>query len=71
MKDGLYRKPLGADAHFYKLQLAGFADTILNGAPMLGATVFDGVQNMRAMVAIARSAEIGGKVKLSDVSGSV
>ncbi|RAP77715.1 Gfo/Idh/MocA family protein [Paenibacillus montanisoli] len=71
-KDGLYRKPLGADAHFYKLQLDGFADTILNGSPMMGAGVHDGVQNMRAMVALARSAEMGGgKVKLSDVSGAV
>ncbi|UVI33451.1 Gfo/Idh/MocA family protein [Paenibacillus spongiae] len=70
-KDGLYRKPLGADAHFYKLQLEGFADTILNGAQMLGATIHDGVQNMRTMVAIARSVEIGGKVQLSDVSGAV
>ncbi|AZN41288.1 Gfo/Idh/MocA family protein [Paenibacillus albus] len=72
VKDGLYRKPLGADAHFYKLQLEGFADTILNGAPMIGASIHDGVQNMRAMVALARSAEIGGeKVSLSEVTGGV
>lgn len=70
-KDGVYRKPLGADAHFYKLQLEGFAETIRNGAPMKGASIHDGVQNMRAMVAIARSVETGGKVKLSDVSGAV
>ncbi|WP_106767429.1 Gfo/Idh/MocA family protein [Paenibacillus faecalis] len=70
-KDGLTRKPLGADAHFYKLQLEGFADTILHGAPMIGATVHDGVHNMRALVAIARSVETGGKIKLADVSGAV
>ena len=30
--------PLGADGHFYRRQVEGFADTILNGAPMRGAT---------------------------------
>jgi len=70
-KDGLYRKPLGADAHVYKLQLEGFADSILNEAPIRGATISDGVQNMRAMVAIARSVESGGKMKLSDARGAV
>ncbi len=70
-KDGIYRKPLGADAHFYKLQLEGFADTVLNGAPMRGASLYDGVQNMRAMVAIARSVDSGGKVNLADVTGAV
>lgn len=71
-RDGVYRKPLGADAHFYRLQLEGFANTILHGAPLIGASIHDGIQNMRAMVAMARSAEIGGgKVNLSDVTGAV
>lgn len=71
VKDGLYRKPLGADAHFFRLQLEGFADTILHGAPQLGATVHDGAQNMKAMAAIAQSAASGGKVMLSDATGTV
>lgn len=70
-KDGLYRRPLGADSHFFKLQLESFANTIMHGTPQIGATVHDGVQNMRAMVAIARSAESGNKVQLSDVTGAV
>ena len=48
---------LGADGHFYRRQLEGFADAILNGAPMRGADIDDGVASVRAMVAIARSAE--------------
>ncbi len=71
VKDGLFRRPLGADAYTYKLQIEGFADTILNGAPMHGASVEDGVAAMRAMVAIARSAKTGEKVRLSDVTGGV
>ncbi|REE88986.1 putative dehydrogenase [Paenibacillus taihuensis] len=71
-RDGVYRRPIGADAHFYRLQLEGFANTILGGMPQIGASIHDGIQNMRAMVALARSAALGGgKVKLSEVTGAV
>jgi len=62
---------LGADGHFYRRQLESFADTILKGTAMRGANVEDGVASVRAMVAIARSVESGGPVKLADVSGSL
>jgi predicted dehydrogenase len=70
-RDGQYHRPLGADAHFYKLQVEGFADSILTGAPQVGADVEDGLEAVRALVAIARSAEAGGWVRLADVSGGV
>ncbi len=70
-RDGQYRRPLGEDAHVYKLQLEGFADTILHGKPQYGATIDDGLAAMRAMVAIARSSESGAWVDLSDVTGGV
>lgn len=70
-KDRQYHRPLGEDAFTYKLQIEGFADTILHGAPMQGATIDDGIATMRAMVAIARSVETGEAVRLADVSGSV
>ena len=54
-KDRTYRRPLGEDAYTYKLQLEGFADTVLHGQPMHGANVDDGIAAMRALVAIARS----------------
>jgi predicted dehydrogenase len=60
---------LGADGHFYRRQIEGFADTILNGAPMRGADIDDGIASVRAMVAIARSVESGKRVALADVSG--
>jgi predicted dehydrogenase len=69
--DGATHRVLGADGHFYRRQLEGFAHTILDGAVMLGATVDDGVASVRAMVAIARSVESGKRVALADVSGSV
>ncbi|MFP3558542.1 Gfo/Idh/MocA family oxidoreductase [Paraburkholderia sp. SIMBA_049] len=62
---------LGADGHFYRRQVEGFADTVLDGAPMRGADIDDGVASMRAMVAIAESVRTGKPVNLSDVGGAL
>ena len=69
--DGLYRRPLGPDAHTYRRQIEGFAETILYNLPQHGADIEDGIAAMRAMVAIARSAETGARVELAAVSGGV
>jgi predicted dehydrogenase len=69
--DGASHRVLGADGHFYRRQLEGFADVILHGKPMTGADVNDGIASVRAMVAIARSAESGKDVALADVWGGV
>jgi len=71
IKDDLFRRPLGQDAYTYKLQIEGFADTILHGRPMLGAGVEDGLAGMRAMAAMARSVETGQAVRLAEVTGGV
>lgn len=70
-RDGLFRRPLGEDAYTYKRQVEGFAATILNGAPLEGASIDDGLAAMRAMVAIARSVESGDKLRLNDLTGGV
>lgn len=70
-RDGQYHRVLGADAHFYRLQLEGFADTILHNVPMHGATIEDGIAAIRTLVAITRSAETGAWVQVSDVTGEV
>ena len=70
-KDATTRRPLGADGHFYRRQVEAFADVVLHGAPMTGANVHDGVESVRAMVAIARSAESGKAVRLADVEGGL
>jgi predicted dehydrogenase len=69
--DGATHRVLGADGHFYRRQLEGFADVILNNSKMTGADVDDGVASVRAMVAIARSVESGKEVALADVSGGL
>ncbi len=69
--EGGSRRVLGADGHFYRRQLEGFADTILHGAPMRGADAEDGVASVRAMAAIAHSVREKKPVRLADVSGEV
>lgn len=69
--DRQYHRPLGEDAFTYKLQIEGFADTILRGVPQHGANIDDGIAAMRALVAIARSVETGAAVRLADVSGAL
>jgi predicted dehydrogenase len=70
-RDRSFHRVLGEDAHTYKRQLESFATTILDGTPQAGATLDDGLAAMQAMVAIARSTEIGESVRLDDVSGGV
>lgn len=69
--DGTYHRVLGADGHFYRRQIEGFADVIMKGVPMNGASIADGVASVRAMVAIATSAETGKPCDLGDASGPV
>lgn len=66
-----WSRVLGADGHFYRRQIEGFADTILSGAPMRGADIDDGVASVRAMAAIAQSVRSGRSVKLSEASGAI
>ena len=70
-KDGEYRRPLGADGHFFRRQVEGFAEAILDGIPMRGAGAEDGLAAMRGMAAMVRSAETAEAVRLSDVEGGV
>jgi predicted dehydrogenase len=70
-RDATTTRVLGADGHFYRRQLEAFADTILHGAPMLGADIDDGIASVRAMAAIAQSVRTRRPVTLSQVSGEI
>ena len=69
--DGSSHRVLGADGHFYRRQLEGFAEAVLEGKPMRGADVADGIASVRAMVAIAQSARTGRPVTLAEAAGEV
>jgi predicted dehydrogenase len=66
-----YTRPLGADADTYKLQIEAFAAGVLHQAPHQGATLRDGVSNLQALIAIARSAESGRRMETASVEGHV
>ncbi|MFM9106373.1 MAG: Gfo/Idh/MocA family protein [Chloroflexota bacterium] len=68
---GEFRRVLGADAHVYRRQLEGFADAVLHGAPMAGATAEDGLAATRVLAAVSRSVETGGWVRPADVRGAI
>jgi predicted dehydrogenase len=70
-RDGASYRPLGADGHFYRRQLEGFASAILSSGPQNGADIEDGIASVRAMLAIAQSVREGRKVRLADVSGAI
>ena len=70
-RDSQYRRVLGADAYTYKLQIEGWADTILHSAPQVGATVQDGLAALRTLVAIDQSAASGGWVEVATVQGAL
>lgn len=69
--DGASWRPLGADGHFYRRQLEGFAETVLSGGALTGAGIEDGVASVRAMLAIAQSVRENRKVRLDEVSGKL
>ena len=69
-KDGASYRPLGADGHFYRRQLEGFADVVAGGV-QTGAGIADGVASVRAMLAVAQSVRAGGWVRLDTVAGSL
>lgn len=58
-RDRQYHRPLGEDAHFWRRQVEGFADSIFAGAPQVGANVADGLAAMCVIDAIERSVETG------------
>ena len=64
--------PAAYDGHFYRRELEGFADSILNHAPCTGATAEDGIRVMRALIATYRSVqEAGAWVCLKDTAGGL
>lgn len=70
--EGGWRRTLGADGHFYRRQVEGFADAVLTGRTDDGADLEDGIASVRAMVAIAQSLREGGRpVSLASVEGGL
>lgn len=69
--DAGWHRTLGADGHFYRRQVEGFARAVLDGSSVEGAGIDDGEATVRAMIAIRESVRRGETVALADVTGSV
>jgi predicted dehydrogenase len=69
--DATFRRPLAADGHFYRRQVEGFADAVLTGKAVRGATAEDGLASVKAMAAIARSVREKRAVTLAEADGPV
>lgn len=68
-RDGAATRVLGADGHFYRRQVEGFAEAILHNTAMTGADIDDGLASVRGMLAIRDSVRSGKPVLLSEVKG--
>jgi predicted dehydrogenase len=69
--DATYHRRLGADGQFWRRQVEGFADTILNGAPQVGADARDGLAVVRTLAAIQHSLTTGDEVQVAGFVGAV
>lgn len=69
-RDACYRQPLDNKAHFFQLQLEGFADSIGSVSAQTGTNIDEGIESMRAMMAIAESVRTRARVELDEVSAA-
>lgn len=66
-----YHTSLGVQSNTFLNQIESFAQTILTGTEQQGATVYDGVQCLRTLVAISQSVQSGQRVFPSAMTGGI
>ena len=70
-EDATTRRVLGADGHFYRRQLEGFADVVLDGAPMRGAESRTASPRCAPWSRSRSRCATGKPVRLADVRGGL
>jgi len=71
LKDGQFKRPLGEDAHFYRLQVESFADAIRGEDSFPAAGIEDGLAAIQTLRAIQLSTQKGEPVTVADVTGAI
>jgi predicted dehydrogenase len=71
LKDGQFKRVLGEDGHFYRLQVESFADAIRGEDKFPAAGLEDGLAAIRVLRAIRLSTEKGEPVTVADVTGAI
>lgn len=68
--DQTFYRPLGADGFSYRRQLEHFASVILEGQPMQGTTLQQGLEVVQGMIAIHQSVHHNATVYLDDLKAT-
>jgi len=71
LKDGQFKRVLGEDSHFYKLQVESFADAIRGEDSFPAAGIEDGLAAIQTLRAIQLSTQTGEPVTIADVTGAI
>lgn len=71
LKDGQFKRVLGEDAHFYRLQVESFAGAVRGEDNFPAAGLEDGLAAIRVLRAIRLSVEKGEPVAVADVTGAI
>jgi predicted dehydrogenase len=71
LKDGQFKRVLGEDAHFYRLQVESFADAVRGEDSFPAAGIEDGLAAIQTLRAIQLSTQKGEPVTVAEVTGAL
>jgi len=71
LRDGQFKRVLGEDAHFYRLQVESFADAVRGKDTFHAAGIEDGLAAIKTLRAIQLSAQKEEPVSVADVTGAL
>ena len=71
LRDGQFKRVLGEDAHFYRLQIESFADAVRGDDRFPAAGIEDGLAAVKTLRAIQLSVQTGQPVTVADVTGAI
>jgi predicted dehydrogenase len=71
LRDGQFKRVLGEDSHFYRLQIESFADAVRGKDKFPAAEVEDGLAAIRTLRAIQLSAQQRQPVSVADATGAI
>ena len=71
LRDDQFKRVLGADAHFYRLQVESFADAVRGDDSFPAAGIEDGLAAIQTLRAIQLSVEEGEPVEVAGATGAI
>ena len=71
LRDGQFKRVLGEDGHFYRLQVESFADAVRGEDSFPAAGIEDGLAAVRVLRAIQLSVQKGEPVAVANVTGAI